>query len=183
MARLKGFGILTLAAVACPCHRLLLLGLLGGTTAGAVLAANFLTAFVLLGAVFVGAVAIGPRALGAGSGRASGAFTHTTSSGTTLGSGTWTATQLLSYQSTGCGVVLGMTIPANFCGGLLGMRVLLTPTGGQAREGILWVQCIIGPNPPNSRDDESEEGVRLDIPGVINFNKVVTGMNVYIRTS
>jgi hypothetical protein len=114
---------------------------------------------------------------------ASGAFTHTTSSGTTLGSGTWTATQLLSYQSTGCGVVLGMTIPANFCGGLLGMRVLLTPTGGQAREGILWVQCIIGPNPPNSRDDESEEGVRLDIPGVINFNKVVTGMNVYIRTS
>ena len=70
MARLKGFGFLTLAAVACPCHLLLLLGLLGGTTAGAVLAANFLTAFVLLGAVFIGAVAVGLRPLEAGSGRA-----------------------------------------------------------------------------------------------------------------
>ena len=70
MARLKGFGILTLAAVACPCHLLLLLGLLGGTTIGAVLAAKFLTAFVLLGAVFVGALAVGLRALESGSGRA-----------------------------------------------------------------------------------------------------------------
>ena len=68
MARLKGFGMLTLAALACPCHLLLLLGLLGGTTIGAVLAAKFLTAFVLLGAVFVGAVAVGLRALEAGSG-------------------------------------------------------------------------------------------------------------------
>jgi mercuric ion transport protein len=70
MARLKGFGILTLAALACPCHVLLLLGVLGGTTIGAGLAANVLTAFVLLGAVFVGAVAIGLRALETGSARA-----------------------------------------------------------------------------------------------------------------
>jgi mercuric ion transport protein len=70
MDRLKGFGSLTLAAVACPCHLPLLIGVLGGTTIGAVLAANFLTAFVLLGAVFVGAVAVGLRALEAGSGRA-----------------------------------------------------------------------------------------------------------------
>ena len=69
MARLKGFGMLTLAAVACPCHLLLVLGLLGGTAAGAVLAANFLTVFVLFGVVFVAAVAVGLRALEAGSGR------------------------------------------------------------------------------------------------------------------
>src|SRR5712691_3079192 len=41
----------------------------------------------------------------------SGSFTHTNSQGTILGSGTWTATELLSFQSYGCGVVLGTTIP------------------------------------------------------------------------
>ncbi len=109
----------------------------------------------------------------------SGSFTHTNSQGTILGSGTWTATELLSFQLYGCGVVLGMPIPDNFCGGKLQLRVTLTPTGGTPHDGILWVYCIIGPNPPNS----AEEGVRLLIPGVINFNEVVTGDNVYIRTS
>ena len=50
---------------ACPCHLPLLLGVLGGTSVGAVLVATFLAVFVLLGAVFVWAVAVGPRALGA----------------------------------------------------------------------------------------------------------------------
>jgi mercuric ion transport protein len=70
MHRLKGFGIWVLAAVACPCHLPLLIAVLGGTTIGAVLAANFLTALVLLGGVFVGAVTVGLRALEARSGRA-----------------------------------------------------------------------------------------------------------------
>ena len=48
---------------------------------------------------------------------------------------------------------------------------------------ILTVFCIIGPNPPNIHDDPSGEGVTLVVPGVINFNKVVTGENVYIQTS
>jgi hypothetical protein len=109
----------------------------------------------------------------------SGTFTHTNSQGKVLASGTWTATELLSYQSYGCGVVLGMPIPPNFCGGKLQLRVTLTPTGGTSHEAILWVFCIIGPNPPNS----AEEGVRLLVPGIINFNEVVTGENVYIRIS
>ena len=109
----------------------------------------------------------------------SGTFTHTNSQGKVLASGTWTATELLSFQSYGCGVVLGMPIPANFCGGKLQLRVTLTPTVGMPHEAILWVYCIIGPNPPNS----AEEGVRLLVPGVINFNQVVTGDNVYIRIS
>jgi len=45
------------------------------------------------------------------------------------------------------------------------------------------VFCIIGPNPPNSHDDESGEGARLDIIGVNNFNKIVSGGNVYIKTN
>jgi len=68
--RLKGIGMLGLAAVACPCHLPILLVLLGGTTIGAVLAANLLPVFVLLGAVFVGALALGLGGLEAGSGPA-----------------------------------------------------------------------------------------------------------------
>ena len=109
---------------------------------------------------------------------ASGSFTHTDSEGNVKGAGTWEATQLLSYQSYGCGVVFGIPLPENLCGGKVMMRVLLTTPIGQFK-GTLWVFCVIGPNPPNS----VEEGVRLSVPGIINFNDVVTGMNVYIRTS
>jgi hypothetical protein len=115
---------------------------------------------------------------------ASGEFTHTDSEGNVLAEGTWTATQLLTYQSYGCGVVLGNDIPDNFCGGKVKMRVTLTPEGTElAIPGVLTVFCIIGPNPPTSHDDPSEEGVTLVVPGIINFNRVVTGENVYIQTS
>lgn len=62
------------------------------------------------------------------------------------------------------------------------MRVLLTAGGSQFR-GILTVFCIIGPNPPNSHDDPSEEGIDLLVPGVAHFNEIVSGMNVYVKTS
>jgi hypothetical protein len=111
---------------------------------------------------------------------ADGEFTHTDSAGNVLATGSWTATQLLSYQSYGCGVVFGTPLPPNFCGGKVIMRVLLTPEGTTLRiPGKLWVFCLIGPNPPNS----AEEGIRLNVPGIINFNDVTGGENVYIRTS
>src|SRR5919198_1507227 len=111
---------------------------------------------------------------------AEGTFTHTDSGGNVLAAGTWTATRLISYQSYGCGVVFGTPLPPNFCGGKLMMRVLLTPDGTTLQiPAKLWVFCLIGPNPPNS----AEEGVRLNIPGHINFNDVTGGENVYIRTS
>lgn len=117
---------------------------------------------------------------------ATGMFTHTDAAGNVLGEGTWVATQLLDYQSYGCGVlaftVPPTAIPANLCGGALRMRVLLT-AGGNQFEGILAIFCIIGPNPPNSHDDPTEEGVTLNVIGVVNFNTIVSGMNVYVRTS
>ena len=113
---------------------------------------------------------------------ASGTFTHTDSEGNVVGSGTWEATRLLTYQSYGCGVVVGQPIPSNFCGGKLKMRVMLAPPVGEFR-GILTVFCIIGPKAPTSHDDPTEEGITLSIPGVINFNKVAGGENIYIRTS
>jgi hypothetical protein len=115
---------------------------------------------------------------------ASGMFTHTDSEGNVLAMGTWTATKLLTYQSYGCGVVLGNEIPPNLCGGKLKMRVTLTPEGTElAIPARLTVFCIIGPNPPASHDDPSGEGITLVVPGIVNFNKIVSGMNVYIQTS
>ena len=111
---------------------------------------------------------------------AEGVFTHADSGGNVLATGTWTATQLLAYQSFGCGVVFGQPIPDNFCGGKVMMGVLLTPDGTTLQiPAILWVFCIIGDKVPGS----AEEGVRLNVPGIINFNDVTGGDNVYIRTS
>jgi hypothetical protein len=116
-----------------------------------------------------------------------GTFTHTDAAGNVLGTGSFVATKLLSFQLYGCGIVRlpggDVTLPPNVCGGKLMMEVLIT-SGGKQFEGILWVFCIIGANPPNSHDELAEEGVRLDIKGVINFNKVeLGGTNAYIRTT
>jgi hypothetical protein len=123
--------------------------------------------------------------------RGTGTFTHTTATGTVLGGGIWRATELLEYQSYGCGVVHnfptpGATtpLPPEFCGGVVKMRIVATPSGTQLQiEAILTIFCIIGPNPPNSHDDPSGEGITLVVPGIINFNKIVEGMNVYIQMS
>jgi hypothetical protein len=115
---------------------------------------------------------------------ASGTFTHTTSAGTGVGAGAWTATELLSFEFYGCGVVesVGVTLPPNFCGGALKLEVTLTPTRTNlAFRGILTIFCIVGPQAPESHNDPSEEGVALVVPGIVNFNKQVGGMNIYIR--
>jgi hypothetical protein len=120
---------------------------------------------------------------------AAGGFTHTNSGGTVVAAGTWETTQLLSFEFYGCGVIesLGATLPPDFCGGALKMRVHLTvrsgPFAGFETDGILTIFCIVGPQAPSSHDDPSEEGISLVVPGVANFNKIVSGMNIYIQTS
>ena len=114
-----------------------------------------------------------------------GEFVHTDAAGNILGAGTWQATHLLAYQSYGCGVVTfpdpDVVLPPNLCGGMLKLRVLLTPTGaGFSLPGLLTVFCIVGPNPPNSHDEPLGEGVTLSIPRVINFNHTAGGQNIYI---
>jgi hypothetical protein len=113
-----------------------------------------------------------------------GEFVHMSAAGTMIGAGTWMATELLDYQSYGCGIVSfsGVMLPPNFCGGKLKMRVLVTPTGSPVSfDGILTVFCIVGPNPPNSHDEPIGEGVTLDVFGVANFNHTNGGMNIYIK--
>jgi hypothetical protein len=115
----------------------------------------------------------------------SGTFTHSSSSGTVRGAGTWQATELLDYQPYGCGIVHfpegDVILPDNFCGGKVKMRVTLTTPHGQL-PGIMTVICIIGPNPPNSAFGTRSEGVMLDIPGIINFNHSAGGDNMIIQT-
>ena len=62
------------------------------------------------------------------------------------------------------------------------MRILATPSGTNLQiEAILTVFCIIGPNPPNSHDDPTGEGITLVVPGIANFNHIVVGMNHYVQ--
>ena len=113
---------------------------------------------------------------------AEGAFTHTDSNGNVIASGTWEATELLDYQSYGCGEVFGDPIPPDLCGGAVKMRVLLTTPLGEL-PGIMTVICVIGPKAPSSVLGPRTEGVMLNVPGVINFNHSAGGDNVYIQTS
>jgi len=59
------------------------------------------------------------------------------------------------------------------------ISVLLTPNGTTLQiPAMLTVFCVIGDHVPGS----AEEGVRLNVPGIINFNHATGGDNVYIRT-
>jgi len=111
-----------------------------------------------------------------------GSFTHTDAGGTVIATGTWEASELLGYQSYGCGIVFGDPIPDNLCGGRVTMRVVLTTPLGQL-PAILTVICVIGPNPPNSIEATRGEGATLNVPGIINFNQTAGGDNVIIQTS
>jgi hypothetical protein len=119
---------------------------------------------------------------------ATGTFTHKVAGGGTF-TGTWTATDLLSFEFYGCGVVpsIGAVLPPNFCGGALKMRAVFTPAGTSLTiPGIITVFCVIGPQAPPPHDNPTEpgeEGATAVVPGIANFNKIVSGMNVYIQTS
>jgi len=52
--------------------------------------------------------------------------------------------------------------------------------------GIITVFCLIGEQAPPTHDNPTEpgeEGVTAVIPGVANFNKIVSGMNRFVQTS
>ena len=106
-----------------------------------------------------------------------GSFTHTLAGGGTF-TGSYTVTGLVDFQPYGCGVVFGDPLPPDLCGGRLVFRVALVPDAHPtlSRGGLLTIYCLIGAPPPSA-----EEGIRLVVPGVLNFNDVVTGENVYIK--
>ncbi len=101
----------------------------------------------------------------------SGTFTHEDSSGNVKASGTWTATQLLSFVSYGSA---GPGFPPGFEGGKAVIRVHLS-VGFDA---ILTVECALGSPPPGAH-----EGIRLNVQDIINFNKQASGFTVFIQTA
>lgn len=105
-----------------------------------------------------------------------GTFTHTFASGGSA-SGTWTVNGLVAFQPYGCGVIFGTPIPPNLCGGRVVLDITLVGPLGPL-PGQLTIVCLIG-QPPAS----AGEGIRLVVPGIVNFNKMVSGMNVYIKMS
>ncbi len=104
-----------------------------------------------------------------------GSFSHFTSGGTLVATGTITATGLQSFQFYGCGGVF----PPNFCGGRALIAVHLEATVGGtvvAADGTLTVDCLIG-SPPAGAD----EGVRLNVKDLINFNMEVEGETLFVK--
>jgi len=118
-----------------------------------------------------GAFTLGPKAVTGG-----GTFVHKNAAGDVLASGEWRAVQLLSFQSYGSGSAQGL--PPEFWGGKLMLRVLIIPDGaGITLGGIMRVTCELGNKIPGG----AAEGIRLVVQDVINFNKEVSGLTLYIR--
>jgi hypothetical protein len=111
-----------------------------------------------------------------------GTFTHMSGS-TVLASGTWTASRLLSFQFYGCGHLGTQVLPPNLCGGraALDIQLVAHPAGRPdvtiTAEALLEIECLIGDPPPSA-----EEGVRLNVKDVINFNKTVpeSGTTIFL---
>ncbi len=106
-----------------------------------------------------------------------GTFTHFSSGGAPVATGEITATGLQSFQFYGCG------LPGfpDFCGGRALISVHLEATvGGTVVEadGTLTVDCLIG-SPPAGAD----EGVRLNVKDLINFNMEVSGETLFVLLS
>ena len=64
-----------------------------------------------------GTFAVNPKSI-----EASGEFQHFLPDGSLFASGTWTATDLISFQPYGCGEVFGQPIPPDLCGGAVKFR-------------------------------------------------------------
>jgi hypothetical protein len=108
--------------------------------------------------------------MSSGKANGGGVFAHTTATGELVAFGSWQATGAPSFDLFGCG---GGGFPPNFCGGVLTLDVhikAISVTAGPVElDGVLVVQCGIA-GPPGA-----EEGVTLEIPGVINFDTILFG--------
>lgn len=111
-----------------------------------------------------------------------GTWTHRRGS-TVLGSGDVTLTRTVALQFYGCGVAPdGGPLPPDFCGGrvILGAHFVESTTGAEF-DGQIEVNCQVhdpGKEPPPG----TSEGVKVNTRG-INFNKHVSGNNLFVQTS
>lgn len=110
----------------------------------------------------------------------SGTFDHRAQDGTLLASGTLTITGLTAFQFFGCGVAPdGGQLPPNFCGGRAILTGVAHPAPGVNVDIVLTVTCEVtdGGPPPGGM----HEGIHVNVPGHVNFNKSVSGGNIFVE--
>ena len=112
---------------------------------------------------------------------ATGSGTYTVMAGATVvDSGTFTLTRLIAFQFYGCGEVEGTELPRDFCGGRAIFRFHATSTlNGEETVGNYEVNCQIH-DPGGKTPRGTSEGVKANARG-INFNKHVTGDNLFVK--
>lgn len=119
-----------------------------------------------------GTLTIHPKSVTGG-----GTFAHTVPGVGTF-TGTWTAMELLSYTSYGPADP-SFGLPAGSEGGRAVIRVhLVADFAPIEADAILQVDCLLGSPPAGAI-----EGVRLAIQDLLNFNKEVSGLTLFIRTA
>ncbi len=105
-----------------------------------------------------------------------GTAIHRNAAGEIIGMGEWEATELISFKPYGSGSEQGL--PEEFEGGLAKVKVILKPEGlNQEFEGVMEIDCVLGNKVPK----RASEGIRLNILGVINFDKSVHGDTLFVR--
>lgn len=120
----------------------------------------------------IGSISVHPKSASGG-----GTFTHTFTGGSV--SGTWTATQLLSFVDYGSGTD-GFGPPLHAGNALIAVNLIVG--GTVVHTGILEVTCRL-PGAGGPSEMGKEEGVRLNVQDAINFNQKVSGFTVFIQTS
>src|SRR5712691_8522706 len=114
----------------------------------------------------------------------SATFQHRDAKGNLVASGSLTITGLTTFVFYGCGVAGGEPIPPALCGGRAIYPVHIVghpasnPSATAEFDGTLEVTCAVGDKVPHG----AHEGIHLDIPGQIHFNKSVSGENIFVRT-
>ena len=109
---------------------------------------------------------------------ASGSGTY---SSATAGSGSFSLTGLIAFQFYGCGFVDDIDLgDPSLCGGRAIFAVHFAPDVGPAFDGSLEIDCQIH-GADNQPPPGTSEGVKVNMRG-INFNKHVTGDNVFVET-
>jgi hypothetical protein len=109
-------------------------------------------------------LAVNPKSVGG-----TGTFTHRAANGDILATGTWTATQLISFKSYGPSPILPFP---NWTAGSANIRVHLVSSGGAEFDAVLRIRCKLDGvvTPPSW-----VEGIRINVQNGPNFNKTVVG--------
>ena len=116
-----------------------------------------------------GTLSVFPKAVTGG-----GTFTHKNAAGDVLAKGTWTATELLTFQSYGASPVRPPALRA----GMALLRVHLSPSaGGAGLDATLRITCHL---PGTDVPGGFEEGIRLAVDDAVNFNREVSGNTVFV---